>query len=170
MLTQRSSRRKGFTLVELLVTITIIAILTTVSAVVFSRTLAKARDGRRRADLKDLQTALELYYSENQAYPSTSGAWWGQCSNYGGHTDTCSGDVFIPGLCPTYINNIPIDPKADASGGDCYLYRSDGTDYSVLAHQTMETVGADPGPDDPMDRVCCPQPTIAVYSAGGRNW
>lgn len=161
---------KGFTLVELLVVITIIGILSGMGVVVYSRAQAKARDGRRRADLTNLQQAVEMHYADNLSYPSTGGVWWGQCSDYGSRTATCGANTFIPNICPTYIANIPKDPKADASGSDCYLYRSNGTDYMILAHLVMETVGDDPGPDDPMDRVCCVQPTIAVYSPGARNW
>lgn len=165
-----STTKRAFTLIELMVVITIIGLLATIGIVSYTRAQARARDGRRRADLKTLQQAVEMYYAERQSYPSTDGAWWGQCSSYWSKTATCGADTFIPNICPTYIANVPKDPKADASGGDCYLYRSNGSDYSILAHWVMETVGSDPGPDDPMDRVCCIQPTIAVYSSGARNW
>lgn len=162
--------RSGFTLIELLVVIAIIGILSGLGVVVFTRAQAKARDGQRRSDLRNLQEAVEMYYADNNSYPSTGGAWWGQCSNYGSYTATCGANTFIPNICADYIGGIPKDPRADASGSDCYLYRSDGNNYMILAHMVMETVGTDPGADDPMDRVCCTQPTIAVYSAGARNW
>jgi len=177
-----AKRLLAFTLVELLVVITIIVILSGVGMVIFTRVQKKGRDAQRRADLRKLQEAVEQYYADNSRYPSTcsggtptcaypNSSWWGQCSSYGGRTATCGdSNVFITGICPTYIEVLPKDPKADAEGSDCYLYRSTGTDYMILAHLTMETVDVDPGPNDEMDWPCCEQPTIAVYSPGARRW
>lgn len=50
---------KGFTLVELLVVVTIIGILSTIGIVVFSDAQKNARDGRRRADIESIANAIE---------------------------------------------------------------------------------------------------------------
>ena len=73
-------RRKailGFTLIELLVVISIIGILVAVSTVSFTNAQQKSRDGRRKADLKGVQQALELYYQANGKYPADSGGGTG---------------------------------------------------------------------------------------------
>jgi hypothetical protein len=97
--------------------------------------------------------------------------WSGHCPNYG-NCDT----NYITGLAPAYISVLPIDPHWD-TGSYGYLYRSDGTNYIIITHLSMETVcGGDPSAScnpphiQQMDRVCCIQPTIAVYSSGAKNW
>ncbi|MEI6378614.1 MAG: FISUMP domain-containing protein [Candidatus Falkowbacteria bacterium] len=61
---------KGFTLIELLVVIVIIGILATLATVALSSARSKARDARRISDMKQLQSALQLYYSNESAYPA----------------------------------------------------------------------------------------------------
>lgn len=67
--------KKGFTLIELLVVIAIIGLLSTLAVVSLNNARAKSRDAKRIADVKQVQTALELYYNENNGYPvqGTSG-------------------------------------------------------------------------------------------------
>lgn len=62
--------KKGFTLLEILVVIGIIAILVALGATSYSTAQKKARDARRKSDLKSIQNALEQYYSIcNFQYP-----------------------------------------------------------------------------------------------------
>lgn len=63
--------RRGFTLIELLVVISIIAILSAGSIGMFTNSQRRARDARRRSDLKQVQTALEQYNVANNQYPDT---------------------------------------------------------------------------------------------------
>lgn len=55
----------GFTLIELLVVISIIGVLSAVGLASFSGAQRRARDGRRRADIKSYQEAMEQYYVDN---------------------------------------------------------------------------------------------------------
>ncbi len=128
--------RRGFTLLELLVVISIIALLT--STILASTSVAhrKADDTRRYDDIHEVKLALENYYSSHAAYPSTGGQWWGTCSDYGSHPLT-GATGWVPGLAPSDIGVLPTDPSPLSTGG-CYIYRSDGIDYKLLAHQTME--------------------------------
>lgn len=66
--------KKGYTLLELLVVIAIIAIIATVGLVSFNGTQKKARDTRRRGDLRTIANALEQYYAIcGGVYPTPPG-------------------------------------------------------------------------------------------------
>ena len=176
--------RNGFTLIELLVVIAIIGMLSSVVLVSLGPARAKSRDSKRFSDLNQLQLAVELYYDKYGSYPSTGSSWWGEGSLCYGNHDYSGSNGWIPNLAPEFIGELPGDPNPNLSGGLCYLYRSDGTNYMILVHQTMEAIcdGSDsdttPDPGDEcnasyaqaMDRVASEQPSIAVYSPGAKNW
>ncbi len=60
--------RKGFTLLELLVVISIIGVLIGLASVSFTTAQRKARNAKRRADIKAVQNAFEQYYAGSNAY------------------------------------------------------------------------------------------------------
>ncbi len=75
----------GFTLIELLVVISIIGILISIAIVSLTSVQKRARDGQRKSDLKQLQSSLEMYYSNNNAaYPTAGSFLWGQPWSYNG--------------------------------------------------------------------------------------
>lgn len=67
---QMINKRKGFTLIELLVVIAIIGLLSTLAVVALNSARQKARDAKRVADVKQIQTALELFFNDKQGYPN----------------------------------------------------------------------------------------------------
>ncbi|HTW96309.1 MAG TPA: prepilin-type N-terminal cleavage/methylation domain-containing protein, partial [Candidatus Methylomirabilis sp.] len=64
--------KKGFTLIELLVVIAIIGVLSTLSIVALNSARTKARDAVRLANIKQIQTALELWYNDVSRYPTSA--------------------------------------------------------------------------------------------------
>ncbi|MFH0937290.1 MAG: type II secretion system protein [Candidatus Daviesbacteria bacterium] len=69
----------GFTLVELLVAISIVAVLATIGFTLFQTTQAQSRDGRRRMDINALSTALENHFDVNTGiYASPSSTWFAE--------------------------------------------------------------------------------------------
>lgn len=66
---KKNGTKKGFTLVELLVVISIIGILTTLLMVNFVGTREKANDSKKVQDLNSVKNALRMYYNDNQTYP-----------------------------------------------------------------------------------------------------
>jgi prepilin-type N-terminal cleavage/methylation domain-containing protein len=59
----------GFTLLELMVGVTILGILAVIGVASFSGTFGRARDSKALTDVKAISQALELYYSLNNEYP-----------------------------------------------------------------------------------------------------
>ena len=79
-------RKNGFSLLELLVVVSIIGILIAVSAVGFTAAQKRGRDTRRRGDMKAWQDALEQEYAENTSYGATCAV--AVASNMNGLTPT----------------------------------------------------------------------------------
>lgn len=68
----KNNKKQAFTLIELLVVIAIIGILATLAVVSLQNARARARDSKRIADVKQMQTALELYFNDWNTYPTSS--------------------------------------------------------------------------------------------------
>lgn len=63
--------QRGFTLLELLVVIGIIAILVSIASVSYNQAQIRTRDARRRSDLNAMKDALEQYYAATSfVYPT----------------------------------------------------------------------------------------------------
>ncbi len=67
-------KTEGFTLIELLVVIAIIALLSSVALIALMSARQKGRDVKRLADMTQMATAMELYFSTYKGYPSTTGS------------------------------------------------------------------------------------------------
>ena len=81
------NKRKGFTLLELLVVISIIGILVALGAVAFSTAQKKGRDAKRRGDMKAMQNAFEQYYAVNSTYSATCSTMWTSTQSSGSFPD-----------------------------------------------------------------------------------
>jgi prepilin-type N-terminal cleavage/methylation domain-containing protein len=106
-------KQKAFTLIELLVVISIIGLLASIALVALGSARAKARDAKRVADLKQVSTALELFYDAYGRYPVTAGAptWEGHWVNFKICLETgVNCGLTIPGTYQPAITNMPDDP------------------------------------------------------------
>ena len=120
--------KKGFTLIELLVVIAIIGLLSTLAVVALNTARTKSRDAKRISDVKQIQTALELYYADKGNYPTLVAP--GAALGAGNYTVLCStgwSGAACGGGATTYMGQVPKDP-----GSTSYTYVSaDGTTYSI---------------------------------------
>ena len=109
-------KQSGFTLIELLVVIAIIGILASVVLVSLNSARAKARDARRIADIRQVMTAVELFFNDCNGYPTALAA---------GNTN---------GTCPTgitltsFLSTIPANPTPN---GTAYVYTGSASTYSI---------------------------------------
>ena len=66
------TKRKGFTLIELIVVIVIVAVLAAIVVPKFSGQVDKSKVSKTKGNLSILRTALETYNAEKGAYPNAS--------------------------------------------------------------------------------------------------
>jgi type II secretion system protein G len=120
-------KAKGFTLIELLVVIAIIGLLSTLAVVALNNARQKSRDAKRVSDVKQISTALELYYADNNGYPTAATG-----TILGGASTLCFDEDGFVAACDvggtTYMGLVPNNPTP---GGTSYTYTSDGTTYTV---------------------------------------
>lgn len=132
-------KKRGFTLIELLVVIAIIGLLSTLAVVALNSARLKARDAKRVADIKQVQTALELYFNDQSNYPGgtgTLGTTNFACLGTGGFgTSGCGG---------AYMGLVPSNPTPQ---GVDYVYTADGSSgtYTIVFNLEGQTGGLGTG-------------------------
>jgi prepilin-type N-terminal cleavage/methylation domain-containing protein len=115
--TNTASKHTGFTLVELLVTIAIIGVLTSVVLGSFHDAHVRARDALREEHMHSIANALEMYYLEYGCVPTTSATTCGPAAgtysqrDAGGWDYSSQGGEFM-GFLKTagFISQVPVDP------------------------------------------------------------
>jgi len=106
----------GFTLIEILVAMTIVAVLTSLSLVSLQGSRKVARDGKRKADLEQIRSALEIYRSEVKAYPPS-----------------------LENLVGVYMDEVPGDPVS----GNSYVYNPISANSYLLCSYLETNQGPD---------------------------
>jgi type II secretion system protein G len=115
--------QQGFTLIEMMIVVAIIAILVSILVPNFIRARAQAQTAACEANLKEIATALELYQTDNDRYPTS------------GTVNQADTD-----LAP-YLKQIPVDPAAGPSAYYSYTVTSPGTSnasYTIVCPGTHD--------------------------------
>ena len=133
---------RGFSLVELLVAMGIIAVLATLAMANFIGAQSRGRDAQRKANIRQIQSALELYRADNASYPLAPLPACGQ-------PFAVSGSV--------YMQKIPCDPQN--TGQVVFQYTSNGTTYTLTT--CLENVN---------DAAKDPTNNSTYCSGGTTNW
>lgn len=117
----------GFTLLELLVVISIVGILVAMGAVAFTTAQKRGRDSKRRGDIQAIQKAYEQYFADNGLYSAT-------CSTMA--------TGYMPGGTPT-------DPKGDQA----YILNCEASRYCICA-QLEDITAGNAGEPAALSTVC----------------
>ncbi|HEY8296753.1 MAG TPA: prepilin-type N-terminal cleavage/methylation domain-containing protein [Candidatus Baltobacteraceae bacterium] len=116
--------QRGFTLIEMMVVVAIIAILAALLIPNFSRARAQAQTATCISNLKTIGTALELYYTDHQYYPTAT-------------TQAIDKTYLQATGSPLngYLNQVPVDPAAGGSGSYEYSTQSTTANNGVAGYQ-----------------------------------
>ena len=150
---QHHSNSAGFTLMEILVAATIVAVLSVIGVVSYASVNKRSRDAKRKSDLEQVRSALEMYRADNSVYP-------GLAEGFIALTSLDTGDGSGP-LVPTYLPAIPMDPKSSVDTPVTYFYSplkiGTGTkfyNYCVCGFLESETVSSTCGTSVTLPPAC----------------
>lgn len=148
--------KKGFSLIELLIVIAIMAILGSLALGAFSTARKQGRDTTRKADLSQYKVALEQYYTSNGSYPTTGGAVH--------DSETTANSIFTSnGPLSSYLGGNP--PRGLSIPTKKYYFISDGTTFAVQADLEVGTCWevCSNGRTGTLSSVCSSNTSVACH-------
>ena len=130
------NKQKGFTLIELLVVIAIIGLLSSVVLASLNSARASARDAKRKAEMQQIKTAMELYYNNNGRYQVTGSGWanggygWFNCANASSYVATSVAKALVNNKA---LSTEIVDPRGSTCAVGGYLIDTRGNGYTIWA-------------------------------------
>ena len=176
---KKANKLIGFTIVELLIVIVVIAILAAISIVAYSGVQARARDGSTLQSVRSIQKALELYKIDNSVYPPTNvtaGSAWGSCTLGSGYSySIATNDSWMKALVDGgYLKSVPVHSVNDCTHYIRYLHPS-ATSYGCTSlssgYYVLEVIGVEGviTPSDSATRLSCPE-GVTQWPVNSTKW
>ena len=134
-------KRTGFTLIEMLAVIAIIALLAGMLLPALSKARIRARVAKAKAEMLNIRVSIEQYYSDYSTYPTNDSVF-----NYNGEVadEECGALYKLKVDTKAYMSSIPMDPFNNAIP---YMYFSNEDDYSGMSDTAVAWVLFSKGPD-----------------------
>lgn len=138
----RVSQKTGFTIVELLIVVVVIAILAAITVVAYTGVQQRTRYSIMQSDISTMNKAILMFYSEKGYYPYSG-------TNTGGNV--IGGQLNIPGLSE-YLPTAPRMPADGLNGYYAYIWSANGENYKLVrlipsGVQLPTVEQANPSPD-----------------------
>lgn len=130
--------QSGFTILELIVVVAVIALLSSMLIFAVDQTQAKSRDSKRAVQLQEFVKAFELYYTEFGRYPDDGVADAGQAAIFN-NTSSMAVDLSSAG----YLSRVPADSRHDDTKGHVYCASNDGASMAVAINTERDEGGTD---------------------------
>jgi len=111
----------GFTMIELMIVVVIIGVLAAIAVPVYAEAVQKSKISRAQADLRVLESALAIYYAENNSYPTK--------------------EEGLVALVDDYIKEVPKTPWNSDKYQENYAYDGKGNVYLVGTKENGIGVG-----------------------------
>lgn len=145
----RLSRKKGLTIIEVLVVVVLLALLVLTAFITVPTQLKKARDARRKADFQKIKTALYDYFFDNDCFPKRTK-----------FPPDCGEDFGANG--EVYLKDFPCDPSGEpyvyASKGGCSQWFRLFTNLEITTDSIIDKIHCRQG--------CGPSKTVCFYNYG----
>lgn len=161
---QWAQKQKGFTIVELLIVIVVIAILAAITVVAYNGIQARANFSSYQSDLTNTVKLIESYNAVNGSYPTTGGAW----SFQGRNASAAARNSYIPGVVPDLASSLPISSNTQAE----YVYKSNGRDYKLIRYNGPGIPASEWAnvPDSMKDQTIANKDRYGFWTPGGATY
>lgn len=150
---------RAFTLIELLVSVSIIAIILAIGIASYATINRQSRDTKRKADVEQIRSALEMYRTDAGSYPGGSSSW----------QDTKTALQTL--VDNNYLPSVPADPLPNGE----YWYEPlnqapNGSYYGYCLCSTLENYFGSSADSNCKASDNSPLPLAGTYGNGGCNY
>jgi type IV pilus assembly protein PilE len=131
--------KQGFTLIELMITVAVVAILAAIAVPNYTDYITRSKFSEAHGQLGDLRVKMEQYYMDNRRYSTTTGG--GTCGIPGGNTPTVLGARYFTYTCASTAANAAGDQQFTLTAAGIAGQGLDGIAFT-LNHANARTTTA----------------------------